>query len=80
MKALTSKTIAIAGVFTFGMAGQIITASAQGKPENNAKPNFIVIFADDLGYGDLGISAILQLKHPTSIKWQLKDRSGRAFM
>jgi arylsulfatase A len=79
MKALTSKTIAIAGVFTFGMAGQIITASAQGKPENNAKPNFIVIFADDLGYGDLGIFGHPSIKTPSLDKMAVEGQKWTSF-
>lgn len=32
----------------------------------SSKPNVIYIFADDLGYGELGCYGQKRLKHPTS--------------
>jgi arylsulfatase A len=61
MKPFNSKSMALAGLLSLGIvAEQNATASETGKEQAN-KPNFIVIFADDLGYGDLGIFG-----HPTN--------------
>lgn len=38
--------------------------SVEGQLKSNAKMNFIVIFADDLGYGDLGIYGNPSIKTP----------------
>jgi arylsulfatase A len=60
MKTLNKKSIALAGLFTFGLTGQqIVTASDSGN-NSSSKPNFIIIFTDDMGYGDIGVFG-----HPT---------------
>ncbi|GAP68519.1 arylsulfatase A [Bacteroidales bacterium 6E] len=55
MKNLSTKTFALAGICTLGLAVHPgVKASGPLKvPER--QPNFIVIFADDMGYGDLGV-------------------------
>ena len=40
-------------------------ALATGTPEKRRKPNFVFIFADDLGWGDLGCYGNNQLKTPS---------------
>jgi arylsulfatase A len=52
----------------------VVTTSADEKRDADARPNFIVIFCDDLGYGDLGCFG-----HPTQRTPQL-DRMAREGM
>lgn len=40
------------------------TLSAYGQELKTKKPNFIIIFADDLGYGDLGVFGNPSIKTP----------------
>jgi len=58
MKTSARGVIAIAGLFTVGMAGQQCTF--QSHKEKKTVPNFVIIFADDMGYGDIGAFG-----HPT---------------
>jgi arylsulfatase A len=64
MKTLNAKSIAMAGLFTFGLTGQqIVTASESGN-NSSSKPNFIIIFTDDMGYGDIGVFGHPTIKTP----------------
>jgi len=68
MKVLNSKAIAITGLLSVGVtAQQCIHLSEKN---NSSTPNFIIIFADDMGYGDVGIYG-----HPT-IKTPNLDKMG----
>ena len=60
MKSLNTKSIVMAGLFTTGLTSQqFLTASDSGN-DISSKPNFIVIFTDDMGYGEVGVFG-----HPT---------------
>jgi arylsulfatase A len=52
MKAYSRGAIALAGLVTVGMTAQQCTSKSE--EEKKSVPNFIIIFADDMGYGDVG--------------------------
>ena len=55
-----------------GVASSVaLTSSLQTKAAKD-KPNFIIIYTDDQGYGDLGATATLASKHHILIKWLKK--------
>ena len=52
-------------------------ASAQEpEPSPERPPNFVVIFCDDLGYGDLGVTDTRRSGHPSSTGWRARDSAG----
>src|SRR5688572_21949164 len=57
MRILLHSILRIAVVFIF-------SATALAQSDANAKPNFIVILADDLGYNDLGCFGSPLIKTP----------------
>jgi arylsulfatase A-like enzyme len=63
MEILNTKLIAMTGLLSVAMFGQPRVLGATEKTET-AKPNFIVIFADDMGYGDLGVFGHPNIKTP----------------
>jgi arylsulfatase A len=58
MKTINRGIIAVTGLVTFGVASQQCTI--QKDKEKKSTPNFIVLFTDDMGYGDIGAFG-----HPT---------------
>ena len=58
MKSISSGVLAMTGLLSFGVVSQRCTMPDE--VSKTEKPNFIIIFADDLGYGDLGVFG-----HPT---------------
>lgn len=58
MKTFSRDLIAISGLVSLGMTAQ--QCSSQAEEKEKSVPNFIVIFADDMGYGDVGAFG-----HPT---------------
>lgn len=58
MKTIRSGAIALTGLLSVGYLSQRCTVD--NERDRQQKPNFIIIFADDLGYGDIGVFG-----HPT---------------
>jgi arylsulfatase A len=79
MRSLKSKSIALAGLLSFGLAGQQTATAADTKNENETKPNFVVIFTDDLGYGDLGIFGHPTIKTPHLDKMAAEGQKWTSF-
>ncbi|MFO7614352.1 MAG: sulfatase [Bacteroidales bacterium] len=79
MNSFNTKPVALAGLLSLGMAGQQTAAAADPKNENANKPNFIVIFADDLGYGDLGIFGHPTIKTPNLDKMAEEGQKWTSF-
>ena len=63
MELSNTKLIAVTGLLSVGMFGQPRVLGAAEKAKT-AAPNFIVIFADDMGYGDLGVYGHPTIKTP----------------
>ena len=64
MNHFNNKPIAIAVLITLGFILQQCTVETETRNVPSSKPNFIVIFADDLGYGDLGTFGHPTIKTP----------------
>jgi len=64
MKQITTNTMALAKVMTMGMGLFSMPLVAQTLPASDPKPNFIVIFTDDMGYGDIGVFGHPSIRTP----------------
>ena len=64
MKTFTNISLVIAGLLLTGIAGQQTAYAIEAENSKSKPPNFVVIFADDLGYGDLGVFGHPTIKTP----------------
>jgi len=62
MKPFKTKTISIVGLISVGITAQLCTSSTE--KTKTSGPNFIVLFADDMGYGDIGVYGHPTIKTP----------------
>ncbi len=79
MNHFKTKTIALAGLLLAGLTVQRSVSAASTNYENSTKPNFIVIFADDLGYGDLGIFGHPTIKTPNLDQMAVEGQKWTSF-
>jgi arylsulfatase A-like enzyme len=77
MEVIRTSMIAVTGILSVGMFGQRDTFAAERVKK--ASPNFIVIFADDLGYGDLGIYGHPTIKTPNLDKMAVEGQKWTSF-
>jgi arylsulfatase A len=64
MKSLKIRTVVIAFLLIWGLSGERSLSASTSENESSSKPNFIIIFIDDLGYGDVGIFGHPTIKTP----------------
>ncbi len=76
---LNIRTIVLAGLLCMGAAIVQTATAAENGNKNAVKPNFIVIFADDLGYGDLGIYGHPTIKTPNLDKMAMEGQKWTNF-
>jgi arylsulfatase A len=79
MNPFKTKSIALAGLLSFGLAGQENALGAETGNEKSSQPNFVVIFADDLGYGDLGVFGHPTIKTPHLDKMAYEGQKWTSF-
>ncbi len=79
MNLISTKSIAIAGLNLFALTGLQSFAQKTESGNTNPKPNFIIIFADDLGYGDLGIFGHPTIRTPNLDKMAVEGQKWTSF-
>ena len=80
MEIFNTKLIAMTGLLSFGMMGQPrLLGTVESEKSKIAPPNFIVIFADDLGYGDLGVFGHPTIKTPNLDKMAYEGQKWTSF-
>ncbi len=76
MNTLKTRTIALGSLLSIGISGQQ-DVQAAGKEQKT--PNFIIIFADDMGYGDVGAFGHPTIKTPNLDKMAYESQRWTNF-
>lgn len=79
MKHLITKASTLTYTVCFLVSSQNAHAAVESPKRENKQPNFIVIFADDLGYGDLGAFGHPSIKTPTLDKMAAEGQKWTNF-
>ena len=79
MNQFKSKSYAFAAIISMSFGVKSGTAMAEGTSSQLTRPNFIIIFADDLGYGDLGIFGNPAINTPHLDKMAVEGQKWTSF-
>jgi len=77
LKTTRREVIALGGILTLGFAGQQCTS--QLDKGEDSPPNIIVLFADDMGYGDIGVFGHPTIKTPNLDKMAYQGQKWTNF-
>ena len=77
MKNLNPGIIAMTGLLSVGIAGSQSAIAAE--KAKTSKPNFIIILADDMGYGDVGVFGHPTIKTPNLDKMAYEGQKWTSF-
>ncbi|HKJ77998.1 MAG TPA: sulfatase, partial [Prolixibacteraceae bacterium] len=79
MKFFKVTSTALILFFIIGITGIMDAVAADITGEKNQQPNFVIIFADDLGYGDLGVFGHPTIKTPQLDKMAFEGQKWTNF-
>ena len=78
MKSIYTRLFAIAGIMTAGLPAQQCTQKSDAV-KKDGPPNYIILFADDMGYGDLGVYGNPGIKTPNLDQMAFEGQKWTSF-